>query len=91
VIEALTYLKRGYSFLRLPAMLWQATTKALWKSGRTTDIAGITICSQIIQNAYTAAAFTDPVPDVAGLIWPADLSRTPHLIDISIGWLKVAD
>ena len=88
-IHALTFLRRGYSFGAVPRLAWQAWRRQLWKPDQRPDIRRVTICSNVVRNAYATAIYTDLLPGVIGVIWPADLSQTTELNDVQIGWVRV--
>ena len=88
--EALTLLHRGYSLVAVPALAWQASIGALWRPHKVRDTRTATICSTVVNSAYSASIATDLVPGVEGTIWPADLSETRELRDVTVGWMKLS-
>ena len=48
------------------------------------------ICSNLVRNAYASAGGRDLLGSEAGDAWPADLSFSTALADVTIGWLKIA-
>jgi hypothetical protein len=88
-IHALTDLRRGYSLDTIPRLAWQAWRRKLWANDQRPDVRHATICSTVIRNAYTTAIYTDLLPGMIGVTWPADLSQTPELDDVPIGWAKI--
>ncbi len=88
-IRALTGLRRGYSVGAIPLLAWQAWRRNLWDQDHRPDVRRVTICSTVVRNAYTKAIFTDLLPGLTGVPWPADLSLTPELTDMPIGWVRI--
>jgi hypothetical protein len=88
-IHALTSLRRGYSLGAVPRLAWQAWRRKLWEQDKRPDVGGVTLCSTVVRNAYTTAIYTDLLPGMISVTWPADLSLTSELGDVAIGWAKV--
>lgn len=88
-MHALTALRRGYSLDSVPRLAWQAYRRKLWQHDQRPDVSSVTICSTVVRNAYTTAIFTDLLPGMTGVTWPADLSLTPELSDVPIGWARI--
>jgi len=88
-VHALTGLRRAYSFGEVPNLAWQAWRRRLWEEDQRPNVRSVTICSTVVRNAYTTAIFTDLLPGMNGVTWPADLSQTAELTDVQIGWVKI--
>lgn len=88
-VHALTGLRRGYSLDAVPRLAWHAWRRRLWEQDQRPDVGGVIICSTVVRNAYTTAIFTDLLPGMISVTWPADLSQTAELDDVPIGWAKI--
>jgi hypothetical protein len=87
VIKALAHLRRRYSILTVPSLAWRA-----WAGPRARPsghVGGITICSTLVADAYVEAVQADIRPPSMGAAWPADVSHTDRLSDVTIGWVRV--
>eukprot|EP01037_Dinobryon_pediforme_P005526 gene5526-5580_t len=83
-VEALTALRTSYSFSAIPRLAWLAMRQKIWKTDHRPNIESVMICSTFVRNAYARAARLDPLPQITGMIWPADLSQTDELTDQEI-------
>jgi hypothetical protein len=73
--------------MSIPPLAWRTFRKRLW---RTTPTHGVTICSTVVRAAYVTGPNINLLPGETGVIWPADLSLTPVLNDVPVGWVNVA-
>lgn len=90
IVHAMQGLGQNYSLDAVPWLAWTAWRRRLWRPSPNVDPSTVTICSNVIRDAYLSAADANLVPNGAGVAWPADLSQSPRLVDVSAGWVKVA-
>lgn len=90
IIHAMHEIGRPYSLGIVPGLGWRAWRRRVWRPGSGPDILGMTICSSLMRRAYLSGAELDIAPHATGVTWPADLSMSPRLADVPIGWVRVA-
>lgn len=86
-LEAMTRLNERYSTGQL-GRIAKRLLAGLWRP-EPAEVEHPTICSQVYADSFAATTERFVIPGRTRDITPADLSATPTLVDVRLGWLRI--
>jgi len=90
IVHAMQELGQPYSLGVIPKLAWWAWKGRWWQRQSSSDEQDLTICSSLVRRTYLSAANINVAPDATDLTWPADLSLSKRLVDVPVGWVRIA-